>query len=66
MEEDKKVTGNPASNTDQFKPVAEPTEITEDDLEQVSGGVPGNVSYGVQKDKMKSANKNADQVKGLL
>jgi hypothetical protein len=47
-------------------------ELSEDDLEQVNGGtdkvVKGTTSptFGVQKDKMASANKNADAVKGLL
>ncbi|MBN9391237.1 MAG: hypothetical protein J0I20_24625 [Chloroflexi bacterium] len=59
---------------EQKKPVeaGEILEMSEDDLEQVNGGTDSVVkntsgtTFGVQKDKMKSANKNAEQVKGLL
>ena len=69
MEEDKQVVGNPASNIDKVKPESEVTKLTEDDLEQISAGTDntqGQKTYGVQKDKMKTANKNAEAVKGLL
>lgn len=41
-------------------------EMSEEDLEQVNGGTDNTISsptYGVQKDKMASANKNAKAVK---
>lgn len=47
-------------------------ELSENDLEQVNGGtdkvVKGTTTttFGVSKNKMKTANKNAEQVKGLL
>lgn len=43
-------------------------ELSEQDLDKVAGGK-GNINditFGVQKDKMQSANKNAEAVKSLL
>jgi bacteriocin-like protein len=53
----------------------ETLELSEEDLAQVNGGVDNvkdppapkkDITFGVQKDKMQSANKNAEAVKGLL
>jgi bacteriocin-like protein len=44
-------------------------ELSESELSKVSGGETvkiNNITFGVQKDKMQSANKNADAVKALL
>jgi len=45
-------------------------ELSESELNKVAGGellkANNSVTFGVQKDKMASANKNAEQVRGLL
>lgn len=69
MEEGEPVVPNPASNTDKFKPESDITELNENDLEQVSGGTDNQTSTIANKvytNKMKSAQKNADAIKGLL
>lgn len=47
-------------------------ELTETDLDNASGASPklltsiNDITFGIQKDKMQSANKNAEAVRGLL
>lgn len=45
-------------------------ELSETELSKVTGGetvkTSNSITFGVQKDKMQSANKNADAVRGLL
>jgi hypothetical protein len=50
-----------------------PVELTEEDLAQVAGGTDAaplvsinKITFGIQKDKMQSANKNAEAIRSLL
>ncbi len=48
------------------KPEPKTTELSAEDLEQVAGGAAQTAPIKVQKDKMQSANKNAETLRGLL
>jgi hypothetical protein len=48
------------------KPEPKTTELSVEDLEQVAGGAAQAAPIKIQKDKMQSANKNAEAVRGSL